>query len=243
MEFKGLAKLFDLKATEESAAQEGAHKCAAGHVLDPTWGDFCPFCDAEKRGQEKSPPLVAAVPPVQAMSENHGSRRTRVGDSAPVSGRMTKVDDGTSPTAQPPDTRRICGVLMTYTWSPSGDMFPVREGKNRIGAGAVSDEGHRDCEVLVRADPTMSAEHALILCRHGRYELVDLNSSNGTFLNDEMVSTQAMQIEMGAKIKAGNTVFEFLKFQVDPSAPGIAAQPAPRQDPSPSPRDTGTGVR
>ena len=240
MEFQGLAKLFNLNATEEGAAQEGARTCPNCHVLDPTWGDFCPFCDAEKRGNEKSPPLP---PNVQAMSEAQGSRRTRVGDGTPAAGRQTKVDDGTGPTAQPPDTRRICGVLMTYTWSPSGDMFPVREGKNRIGAGAVSDEGHRDCEIHVRADPTMSAEHALILCRHGRYELVDLNSSNGTFLNDEMVSTQAMPLEMGARIKAGNTVFEFLKFQLDPSAPGTGAapQPAPRQDPSP--RDTGTGVR
>ncbi len=240
MAFKAISNLFSLKATEEGASRAGAGTCAAGHVLDPTWGDFCPFCDAEKRVHEKSPP----VENVQAMAAASPGRRTSIGGSAPTGGRTTKVEDGTGPTAQPPDTRRICGVVMTYSWSASGDMFPVREGKNRIGAGAVSDEGHRDCEILVRADPTMSAEHALILCRHGRYELVDLNSSNGTFLNDQMVSTQAMPLEMGAKIKAGNTVFEFLKFELDPSAAGAGAsaqQPAQRKEQGP--RDTGTGVR
>lgn len=233
MALRGLARLLGRNndADERGAAMSDAKTCAAGHVLDPTWED-CPFCASQTHAQEKSAP-IPDIPTVHASGVIGAAsdRRTRVGD-VPAGGRTTKVDAGDdfSPKGQVPDTRRITGVMITYSWHPSGEMFAVREGKNRIGAGSVSDEGHRPCEIQVTADPTMSAEHALILCRHGRYELVDLNSSNGTFLDAEMVSTHAMPLESGAKIKAGNTVFEFLKFTLDATAVGAAPRTAERSE-------------
>ena len=78
--------------------------------------------------------------------------------------------------------RRIVGALITYTWLPEGHLFPVREGKTFIGSGDVSSEAiHRSCDVQIPQDRRMSGEHALILCRHGTYEVIDQTSSNGTF--------------------------------------------------------------
>ena len=237
MDLKGLARIFRPTASGETSQTSGAaHTCAAGHVLDPTWGDFCPFCDAEKRVHEKSPP-IQNVQPMSAAND----RRTRIDAPMESPGRMTKVDTGDergSPRQQGPDTRRITGVLITYTWQPSGEMFAIREGKNRIGAGASSEEGHRPCEIQITSDPAMSGEHTLILWRQGKHEMVDLMSSNGTYLNDVMVSTQAVELESGAKIKAGNTVFQFVKFQLDPSAPGVVPSTPGRSDEGP--RSSGT---
>ena len=236
MDLKAIAKIFSPRASEETSQESGtARTCSVGHVLDPTW-ETCPFCDAEKRVHEKSPPL-SNVQPMAAAND----RKTRIDGPMPSAGRETRVDSGNdrgSPRQQRTDTRRITGVLITYTWQPSGEMFPVLEGKNRIGAGASSEEGHRPCEIQITSDPAMSSEHALILWRQHTFELVDLMSSNGTFLNDVMVSTQAVALESGAKIKAGNTVFQFVKFQLDPSAPGVVPTTPDRSDEGPPSRGT-----
>jgi pSer/pThr/pTyr-binding forkhead associated (FHA) protein len=111
------------------------------------------------------------------------------------------------------DTRRIVGALITYTWNTAGDLFPVKEGKNFIGAGEVhSDASHQQCEVLISQDPRMSAEHALILYRHGRYDLYDQQSSNGTFLGNEMIPTSGTELPNNAVIRTGSTVWAFVKL-------------------------------
>jgi pSer/pThr/pTyr-binding forkhead associated (FHA) protein len=112
------------------------------------------------------------------------------------------------------DTRRIMAVLVTYTWRPEGQLFLIREGKNFIGAGKISSETtHRECEVAITTDNMMSSEHALILCRHGRYDLVDQKSSNGTFLNGEMVPIAGITIENYDEIKTGATVWKFIMIE------------------------------
>jgi len=141
----------------------------------------------------------------------------------------------------PPDKRRITGVLACFTWQTAGELFPLREGKNTIGAGSLSEEGHRPCEIQIRTDPEMSREHALILCRQGKYELLDLNSSNGTFLNGEMISPLAVELPNNAKIKVGATVFQFLKIEGRAQPGGEPVRTEPKRD-EPDDRDDETGL-
>jgi pSer/pThr/pTyr-binding forkhead associated (FHA) protein len=146
------------------------------------------------------------------------------------------------------DTRRIVGALITYTWLPQGELFPVREGKTFIGSGDISSEAdHRSCDVHVPQDRRMSAEHALILCRQGTYEIIDQTSSNGTFLNGKMLkANNSTEIPNYAKIETGATLWTFI--QID--APRrVALNPAPQGEPSvevqskPEPVQEGTIVR
>ena len=111
------------------------------------------------------------------------------------------------------DTRRIVGALITSTWDPAGELFPVKEGKNFIGAGEVhSDASHQLCDILISRDARMSAEHALILCRHGRYEIYDQQSSNGTFLGNEMIPMNGTELPNNAVITTGYTSWSFVKL-------------------------------
>lgn len=55
-------------------------------------------------------------------------------------------------------------------------------------------------------DETMSAHHARIMHHHGQWWLEDLNSTNGTFLNKERLTTHAVIIT-GDEFKCGNTNF------------------------------------
>jgi pSer/pThr/pTyr-binding forkhead associated (FHA) protein len=61
------------------------------------------------------------------------------------------------------------------------------------------------CDVAVM-DEAMSAHHARLTHHHGQWWLEDLNSTNGTFLNQEKLMTPAVVIT-GDHFKCGNTVF------------------------------------
>ncbi len=158
-----------------------------------------------------------------ANKETPPDRKTRVGMNEPArsEGRMTKtmpVSEG-SPSSGgyymgKDDTRKIVGVLTTYTWQPQGQLFPIREGKNFIGSDKVySDASHQPCDIQIKQDERMSGEHALILCRGGVYEIIDQTSSNGTFLNGDMLpANQSQRLENYSEIKAGSTLFTFIKI-------------------------------
>jgi pSer/pThr/pTyr-binding forkhead associated (FHA) protein len=59
---------------------------------------------------------------------------------------------------------------------------------------------------LAMMDEALSAHHARLTHHHGQWWLEDLNSTNGTFLNREKLTTPAVLIT-GDKFKCGNTVF------------------------------------
>ena len=59
---------------------------------------------------------------------------------------------------------------------------------------------------LAMMDEALSAHHARLTHHHGQWWLEDLNSTNGTFLNREKLTTPAVLIT-GDEFKCGNTVF------------------------------------
>lgn len=76
----------------------------------------------------------------------------------------------------------------------------------------------------------MSSEHALILCRHGMFEIIDQTSANGTFLNGEMlIANQSTKLPNCAEIKTGDTLWTFFKIE----APPIEAPPTEEESEKP----------
>jgi FHA domain len=211
-----------------NAAFRYGRRCPNGHIMDPNW-DTCPYCAPRESAREQSTRLAGLASP--------GGRRTTVGEVPPSEGgRETKV----MPPAVEPyasghegagDTRRIVGALITYTWRPEGQLFAVREGKTFIGSGDVSSEAfHRSCDVQIPEDRRMSGEHALILCRHGTYEIIDQTSSNGTFLDGKMLrANQSTEIPNYGKIETGSTLWTFI--QIEPPREIIPVDPPPIPEP------------
>lgn len=210
--------------------------CPAGHKMDPNW-EQCPYCEAEKRARQKTSPaqFVASskrkdtVVPINPKGRDKGREgQTKQMPASPGYGPGGHVGEG--------ETRRIVGVLISYTWRPEGDLFPIREGRNYIGRDKISsDPYHRDCDIIIPEDDRMSGTHALILCRHGNYEVIDQEASNGTFLNGEMLmANQSTKLKNYAEIKTGHTLWTFIKIEATRTT-----QPKPQtkksQETQPSP--------
>jgi pSer/pThr/pTyr-binding forkhead associated (FHA) protein len=170
---------------------------------------------------------------------SHGSGpdrdRTHVGTALPESDtRKTRImhagaQDYSGDSQPRTDTRRITGILVTYSWVPEGELFTIREGKNFIGRGNVaSDASHQDCDIQVARDKRMSGEHALILCRQGTFEIIDITSANGTFLNDKLLTANAANtLPDRATIKTGDTLWTFIQIKPPERPQPVVKTPSP----------------
>jgi pSer/pThr/pTyr-binding forkhead associated (FHA) protein len=67
---------------------------------------------------------------------------------------------------------------------------------------------HPDCDLIIQ-EPYMSSEHAQLTPANGRWQLQDLGSTNGTFLNGRQV-VQAESVEPGDLIQFGRVKLEFV---------------------------------
>jgi pSer/pThr/pTyr-binding forkhead associated (FHA) protein len=203
--------------------------CAKGHAMDPNW-DTCSYCEAEEKSKQRST-SVQNLDPLDRQRTMVGSFKSNPPEPQRETRAMAAPAEGHLGSG---DTRRLTGILVTYTWRPEGEFFPVREGKTFIGSGDVSSEAfHRRCDVCLPHDDSMSAEHALILCRQGNYELLDQISSNGTFLAGQMLkANQGTDLPNYSEIKTGSTLWTFIMVkpptdQAAPPGPRVAHSPVP----------------
>ena len=66
--------------------------------------------------------------------------------------------------------------------------------------------GRAENNDIIIASPIVSAEHAIISCVKGKYVITDLDSTNGTLLNDKKVSGSAV-VKPGDEISIGPARF------------------------------------
>lgn len=80
-----------------------------------------------------------------------------------------------------------------------------KEGLHRFSQPEVLIGRDPNCDLSLM-DEALSAHHARLSHHHGQWWLEDLNSTNGTLLNNEKLTTLAVVIT-GDEFKCGNTVF------------------------------------
>ena len=62
---------------------------------------------------------------------------------------------------------------------------------------------------LVLNDATVSSTHAIVIAREGGYNIADLGSSNGTFINGKRLGNEAYTLQHGDKIQLGQVLLTF----------------------------------
>jgi hypothetical protein len=116
---------------------------------------------------------------------------------------------------------KIIAILVTYTWDPAGQIFPIREGRNRIGADSSQCEvalGHRVyLEIEEPLDDTLSAVHSIITVWK-KFTISDYFSKNGTYVDGERVEEQYYPLKNYSEIRTGSTVWTFVILDKEKSA-------------------------
>ncbi|MDE2051595.1 MAG: FHA domain-containing protein [Gammaproteobacteria bacterium] len=129
-------------------------------------------------------------------------------------------------------TRRLGGVVFTFTWTKLGQLFPVYSGRNYAGKAVTAREG-RPTDVLMTEDPALSDTHFLILYEPAtdQYRIADESGTGGTFLNGEPIDSKGTELPDDALIRAGHTLFVFKKVrpptQVASECAAAQEQPVP----------------
>jgi two-component system cell cycle response regulator len=99
------------------------------------------------------------------------------------------------------------GTLTVLRGSNTGAYFALNAQGTLIGR---SEQAH-----VTLVDEGASRSHARILCKDGHYELEDLGSTNGSFIDGQRVGGRVALID-GARIQIGNTLLRFsLQDQIE----------------------------
>lgn len=90
---------------------------------------------------------------------------------------------------------KLFGVSKPYT----GKEFKLHSGKNSIGRDNDND--------IVLDNPTVSVAHARIVSEKNEWRIVNLLSSNGTFVNGRKITQRSLR--HGDQIRFGEVIFYF----------------------------------
>jgi serine/threonine protein kinase len=154
--------------------------------------------------------LIAPAPPPPLPA--HSGSATIVAEApGPVAAPPPVIPgDGTviiAPDRSPGAEEEDAGVRLHVGRSPdpriAGQTIPIK------GAGVIVLGRGSNCDIVVN-DPGWSRRHASIHCRDGSFEITDLGSANGTFVNGRRVPPNAAEpLFFGATITIGETVLAF----------------------------------
>jgi pSer/pThr/pTyr-binding forkhead associated (FHA) protein len=95
----------------------------------------------------------------------------------------------------------VVGWLVVLSGQQKGEDFRLREGKNALGTS-------RDSEVAL-IDSAVSQKHASVSYKEGKFQLTDLDSTNGTFVNDGTESVARVELKDNDIIRVGETTLKF----------------------------------
>ncbi|HWW19961.1 MAG TPA: GGDEF domain-containing protein [Steroidobacteraceae bacterium] len=93
-------------------------------------------------------------------------------------------------------------VIHTAVQTELGRRYLLNEGVITIGRGAAN-------QIVVSSD-AVSRQHAQLERRGADFLVSDLNSTNGTFINNERQRTRNSRLNRGDQIRVGDTVFKYL---------------------------------
>ena len=93
-------------------------------------------------------------------------------------------------------------VIHAPVQSDLGRRFVLDKDTTTVGRG-------RDNDIVLPSD-CVSRRHARLEQRAGNLFVVDLASTNGTFINDDGHSVRERQIQRGDRLKIGDTIFKYL---------------------------------
>jgi len=165
-----------------TALQQKYNTCKNGHNYDATLA-ACPFCPSagslsgaktqiDGAGGRGDKTIVdMGGPKLMPHTPSQGSNRD---DKTMIYG----PNQGTN-NAPAAGIRKLVGWLVTYDINPAGIDYKLYIGRHKIGRSSNSD--------IVIQQPGISEDHAVLLYRDDKFILQDMLSTNGTYVNEELI--------------------------------------------------------
>lgn len=162
--------------------QQQGKVCPNGHVMAASW-ESCPYC-VDTLG---SKPVGMPPPPAGGMPVGGATAMVNVADlQLPTGGQERRG----GPTV---------GWIVAQNGDHKGEDFRLKAGKNVIGTAS-------DCDIVL-TDKKVSRKHCTIRFEGGEFQIADLDSSNGTYVNED--SIQKHDLIDNDIVKLGDIVFKF----------------------------------
>ena len=159
--------------------------CNNGHQMEDSW-DTCPYC---QRTGFQSPAGSAAN-----LAKTRLEFDPAPSGSPAAAARKTVLLAGGRPKGE------LAGWVVIMDGDQKGEDFRIREGQNSLGSNPEND-------VLVK-DSAVSGKHAVLRCRDKKFLLTDLDSSNGTFLNESPDPISMEELHDNDMIRIGGTTLK-----------------------------------
>lgn len=167
----------------------GTKMCPNGHVMQAGWAS-CPYCP-KAAGPRKPVPKTRVAGAVDLSKIAKPKPKPHM----PAKTKLIEIEE-----AAP-----AVGWLVCLSGRYKGKDFRIKEGKNTIG-------NIKGCDIILEEE-YISTRHANInhIRKDGEniFILVDLDSANGTFLNDNEEPISKEELVDGDKVVFGQTAFKF----------------------------------
>jgi len=95
----------------------------------------------------------------------------------------------------------VVGWFVVLSGPQKGEDFRVREGPNIIGSAADAD--------IVLDDSAISGKHASLRYKDQKFTITDLDSTNGTFLNDRTDPIAREELKDNDIVRVGEVMLKF----------------------------------
>jgi hypothetical protein len=163
--------------------------CANGHQMEDSWS-VCPYC--QRTGFQ-----APAQPPAAVKTRLEGEAPKEAVPAAPSVGRKTVL---LTDKRKPP----VVGWFVALTGDQKGEDFRIREGQNVVGSAS-------DADIILR-DTAISGKHASLRYKDQKFFLTDLDSSNGTYLNDAPDPISREELKDNDVVRIGEVSLKFKCF-------------------------------
>lgn len=165
--------------------------CDKGHQMEDSW-EICPTC--QTTGYQVTSPSAGKTR-IESDTPAHGGGGAAGAGGGAAAGAGARRTVLLSEKHRPP----VVGWFVAMTGDQKGEDFRVRDGKNLIGSGMESQ--------IILHDDTVSGQHASLRYEDGKFFLTDLDSSNGTYLNDKKIARE--QLKDNDMVRFGDVTVKF----------------------------------
>jgi hypothetical protein len=175
--------------------------CANGHQIEDTW-EVCPYC--QRTGYQPGPPAVTVKTRLESDVSHPGAATQHGAASREGSSPREAASHATTRrTVIVSDKRKspVVGWFVALTGQQKGEDFRIREGPNTIGS-------EPDADIVLR-DPAIAGKHASLRYKDQKFTITDLDSTNGTFLNDRLDPIAREELKDNDIIRIGEVTLKF----------------------------------